>query len=34
MKNRNGRTMENTPTIRNTIFNKYIMYSIAVLLLL
>ena len=25
--------MENTPTIRNTIVNKYIMYSIAVLLL-
>lgn len=34
MKNRNGRTMENTPTIRNTIVNKYIMYFIAVLLLL
>lgn len=34
MKNRNGRTMENTPTIRNTIVNKYIIYSIAVLLLL
>lgn len=34
MKNRNGKTMENTLTIRNTIVNKYIMYSIAVLLLL
>lgn len=34
MKNRNGKTMENTPTIRNTIVNKYIMYSIVVLLLL
>ena len=34
MKNRNGKTMENTLTIRNTIVNKYIMYSIVVLLLL